>query len=110
MYKHLNKVNKGTVIPLVDESGDRLPKNVSRQFRDVQSGIEYLKDSSDTIRTELKGVSHKLNNNTTDLATISKKVNEIDADVKELTKTVGESFGVISKSLDGIIKAITKRK
>jgi hypothetical protein len=29
--------------PIVDEEGNKLPKNMTEQFRKVQSGIEYLK-------------------------------------------------------------------
>lgn len=96
----------GKVIPIIDETGNKLPKNMSKQFRDVQSGIEYLKDAADNITVELKGVTNKLDANTTDLSKISTKVNEIDSNLKKLTKTVGKNFKVISNNFTDVIKLI----
>jgi len=40
---------KPKILPLKDEEGNYLPKNMRRQFRNVQSGVEYLKIAADDI-------------------------------------------------------------
>jgi hypothetical protein len=88
-------LSKTKILPLKDEEGNFLPKNMSRQFRDVQSGIEFLKDAADSITIELKGVNHKLGSNTTDLGVITKKVNDID---KKLNMHMKQTKAAFKKS------------
>jgi hypothetical protein len=45
---------KSKILPLKDEEGNYLPKNMSTQFRNVQSGIEYLKIAAEDSTNELK--------------------------------------------------------
>lgn len=95
------------IIPLTDEEGFKLPKNMSKQFRDVQSGIEYLKMSADDVVVELKGVNHKLANNTTDLKEITAKVNEIDKRITVLDKKVVHLAKVSQKNFESVGTALT---
>lgn len=91
----------GKEIPLhdiVDAEGFRLPKNMSTQFRQVQTGIEYLKGSADNITVELKGVNNKLKANTTDLSEITKKVNSIDNTLKKHLQETKKSFRSLEKT------------
>lgn len=92
------------VIDLIDEDGFRLPGNLNTQFRNLQGGVEYLKDSADNITLELKGVSKKLGKHTTDLSTITEKVNEIDKNLKDLSKVVSENFTKVGETFDTLIK------
>lgn len=94
------------IIPLQDEDGNKLPKNMSKQFRDVQTGIEYLKDAADNISTELKGVNHKLGANTTDLGLITKKVNSIDSNLKNHMKQTKKAFESTEKTTQAILDLI----
>lgn len=94
------------VIDLIDEDGYRMPGNLNTQSRNLQGGVEYLKDSADNITVELKTVSKKLGKHTTDLFEITKKVNEIDKNINELAKAVGENFSEISKMFDIVIPIV----
>jgi archaellum component FlaC len=93
-----------------DEDGFKLPGNMNVQFRNLQSGVEYLKNSADDITIELKGVSKKLGKHTTDLSEITNKVNEIDKSLKDLSKNVSANFIQISKTFDTIIDILKTPK
>lgn len=86
----MNKAAK--IYELEDADGFKLPKNVSTQFREVQGGIEHLKNAADTIADSLTGVDKKLSKNTTDLSLITDKVNSIDISLKKHMKNTGESL------------------
>jgi septal ring factor EnvC (AmiA/AmiB activator) len=103
-------------IPFIDETGMKLPKNMSEQFRRVQGGIEYLKQDTEDILVELKTVGKKLYNHTTDLSLITSKVNQIEStqkkhlkqtvdlskqlqEIKKTTSEIFESFLLILESL-----------
>jgi hypothetical protein len=45
---------KSKTFPPIEETGMKLPKNMSEQFRKVQGGIEYLKHDTEEILIELK--------------------------------------------------------
>ena len=92
---------------IIDSDGLKLPPNMTAQFRNLQSGVEYLKDSADNITVELKGVSKKLGVHTTDLSVITKKVNEIDYKVNELSKKVSDNFNHTSDAFKTIINILT---
>lgn len=74
-----------------------LPRNMNQQFRDVQAGIEHLKDSAETIITELK-----LKASTTDIKEIIQKVNTIDASLKKHIKTANSNFKSIKKGNEAV--------
>jgi predicted nucleic acid-binding Zn-ribbon protein len=93
--------------PIVDEEGKKLPKNMTEQFRKVQSGIEYLKMSADDVVVELKGVNHKLKDNTTDIKLISKKVNEIDNRLSDHIRNSQKESKLVQKKFDEIQKVLT---
>ena len=94
------------VIDLIDEDGLRFPGNLNTQFRNLQGGVEYLKDSADNITLELKGVSKKLSTHTTDLSEITKKVNEIDKNLKDLTKHTITNYTKIGDTFDRVIQIL----
>ena len=108
----MSETYKSKVIPLIDEEGYKLSKNMSKQFRNVQSGIEYLKDAADNISIELKGLNHKLSENTTDLGVITKKVNSIESKLTSHMKQTQLAFKNSEKTtqavLDLIIRIIEK--
>lgn len=83
---------------VVDGDGFKFPKNMNTQFRNLQTGVEYLKDSADNITVELKSVGIKLNKHTTDLSDVTAKVNEIDKNLRELSKTISVNFNKTSQA------------
>lgn len=97
---------KAKIIPLIDEDGNKLPKNMQTQFRNVQSGIEYLKESADDITVELKGVNKKLAINTTDLGLITKKVTEIEKRQVEHMKITKKSFDRVEKLTQTMLEIV----
>jgi predicted nucleic acid-binding Zn-ribbon protein len=94
------------IYELEDAEGYRLPPNISSQFRGVQGGIEYLKNAADNINTELKGVNHKLSNNTTDLRLIAEKVNSIEAKLTNHMKETQKAFVNSEKTTKSILKLL----
>lgn len=95
---------KSKTIPLIDETGMKLPKNTSEKFRKVQGGIEYLKHDTEEILIELKTVGKKLNHHTTELSLITSKVNEIESTQKKHLKQTSE----LSKQLQEIKKTTSE--
>lgn len=104
----MNDFAKGRVIPLIDEDGYKLPKNMSKQFRDVQGGIEYLKNAADDITIELKGVNHKLSSNTANLSEVIKKVNSIEINLKNHMKQTQKAFKSSEKTTQAMLTLVLK--
>lgn len=104
------------IIPLIDETGAKLPKNIATQFREVQGGLEHLKSSAETIIVKLDKVGDGINRHTTDLALITQKVKSIEsAQKKHIEITISmiksiKNLGVIVNSLRIIPKSPPKKK
>ncbi len=95
---------KSKTFPPIEETGMKLPKNMSEQFRKVQGGIEYLKHDTEEILIELKTVGKKLNHHTTDFSLITSKVNEIESTQKKHLKQTSE----LSKKLQEVKKTTSE--
>lgn len=96
------------VRPLYDESGYKLPKNMSQQFRDVQGGIEHLKDAADDIKQNLKKANKKLDSHTTDLSVITERINQIDNNLKVHMQNTEKSLNYIGNVLNRVIGILEK--
>ena len=105
---------EGKVVPLVDETGAKLPQNAAEQFRNVQSGLEHLKGDAEVIIAQLKSVGHKLSEHTTDLSVITAKVNSIEeGQAKHMDITLSlinevKSIGMVVNTLGNSIEEIQK--
>ena len=95
------------VVQLIDETGNPLPKNVAKQFREVQGGLEHLKVDAETIIIKLNKVGKTLGKNTTDLAKITEKVNSIERAQKEHIEITKSAIDQI-KQLGGIVNELAK--
>lgn len=99
-------MTKIKVLPLIDEEGSKLPKNMAQQFRNVQSNLEHLKFYHEDLIVEMKGVNSKLKTNTTDLKLVVEKVNEIDKNLKNHIKSTSDSFKGMISFLERLTNAI----
>jgi chromosome segregation ATPase len=74
--------------PLRDEEGSKLPNNFAKQFKDVQSSLEYLKLDTEAIAARLNSVEKKADKTSSQLSKLTEKVGVIDERLSNIEKRV----------------------